>query len=289
MFFTDLPETAGVRVGGHTLEHERGRPVRKRAVDNIAVAGDPAHVRRAPEDVPVVIVEDILVGHGGVDKITAGGVHNALGLAGGAGRVENEEWVFCAHLFRRAIGRRLGFQVVIPMVTTGFHRDIAARALNDQHLGVALDLGKGLVGVGLQWRVAAAARGFVRSDDDLALALIHPCGERVGGEASEDDGVNGADPGAGQHRIGGFRDHRQIKHHPVALADAHALEHVRELRDFAVELFIGDELRRRVWIVWFPDDRRLVAARGKVTVDAIGRNVQRAVFEPADIDIAGRE
>ena len=44
---------------------------------------------------------------------------------------------------------------------------------------------------------------------------------------------------------------------------------------------------REIWIIGFPDDRGLVAARGQVPVDAVGRDVEFAVFIPVDADIAG--
>jgi hypothetical protein len=47
----DLPVAAGVGVGGHALEHDGRRAVGQRAVDDVAVAGDPADVGGAEEDV----------------------------------------------------------------------------------------------------------------------------------------------------------------------------------------------------------------------------------------------
>ncbi len=59
----DVPEARIVRIVRHALEHQRGRAVGERAVDDVAVAGDPADVGRAPVDVAVVIVEDVLMRH----------------------------------------------------------------------------------------------------------------------------------------------------------------------------------------------------------------------------------
>ena len=53
----DLPEARKIRVVRHAFEHQRRRAVGQRAVDDVAVTGDPAHVGRAPVDVAVVIVE----------------------------------------------------------------------------------------------------------------------------------------------------------------------------------------------------------------------------------------
>ena len=62
-----LPEARHGRIVRHAFEHQRGGAVRERSVDDVAVAGDPADVGGAPVDVAVVIVEDVLVRHRGVD------------------------------------------------------------------------------------------------------------------------------------------------------------------------------------------------------------------------------
>ena len=93
----DLPEAGRAGIGRDALEHHRGGAVGQRAVDDVAVAGDPADVGGAPVDVAVVVVEDVLVGHRGVDEVAAGRVHDALGLAGGAGGVEDEQRVLGVH------------------------------------------------------------------------------------------------------------------------------------------------------------------------------------------------
>jgi hypothetical protein len=60
MLFADLPEAARIGIGRHALEHQRRRAVRERAVDDVAVAGDPADIGGAPEDVALVVVERVL-------------------------------------------------------------------------------------------------------------------------------------------------------------------------------------------------------------------------------------
>jgi hypothetical protein len=53
-----------------------------------------------------------------------------------------------------------------------------------------------------------------------------------------------------------------------------------------VQLAIGDLLGDSR-VVAFPEDRDLVTALGEVAVDAVRRDVEHAVVEPADADIAG--
>ena len=112
----DLPEARDVGIVRHALEHQRGRAVGERAVDDVAVPGDPADIGRAPVDVAVVVVEDVLVRHRRVDEVAAGRVQHALRLAGRARGVEDEQRVFRVHLLRRAVGRHLGDLLVVPDV-----------------------------------------------------------------------------------------------------------------------------------------------------------------------------
>ena len=55
-----------------------------------------------------------------------------------------------------------------------------------------------------------------------------------------------------------------------------------------MQLAIGDVLRLRR-IVAFPDDRGLVAALVQMPVDAVLGDIEDAILEPFDRDVAGRE
>ena len=96
--------------------------------------------------------------------------------------------------------------------------------------------------------------------------------------------MNGADARAGEHGEGGLRNHRQIDGDAVAFLDAVLLEHIGEAADFLMQLGVSD-VARDGGIVAFPDDRDLVRARRQMPVDAIHRDIGRAVLEPADRDI----
>src|SRR6266851_5761766 len=67
----DVPEPRIIRIIRHAFEHQRGRAVCQRAVENVAVAGDPTDVGGAPEDVAVVIVEHVLMRYRSIHQITA--------------------------------------------------------------------------------------------------------------------------------------------------------------------------------------------------------------------------
>ncbi len=115
------PERAGVRrAHGLALVQHGGAAVDQRPVDDVAVAHDPAHVRRGPEHLARVDVVDglhgVLQGHG----VAAVVAHDALGLPGGAGGVEDVQGIGRLH---RHAGRRLGVvhQLVPVQVAPGGH------------------------------------------------------------------------------------------------------------------------------------------------------------------------
>ena len=84
VLFTDLPKAARIRVGWHTFKHNGCRAIRERAIDNIAMPGDPADVSGTPEDVALLIIKRVLVRHRRIHDIAAGRMHHALGHTSGA-------------------------------------------------------------------------------------------------------------------------------------------------------------------------------------------------------------
>ena len=101
----DVPEAVAAGRVGRALVDHRGGAVGERPVDDVAVAGDPADVGRAPVDVGVgVEVEHVLVGEGDLGEVAARGVHDPLGLGRGARGVEQVEQVLAVHRLARALG-----------------------------------------------------------------------------------------------------------------------------------------------------------------------------------------
>src|SRR5262245_35025734 len=80
------------------------------------MTGDPADVGRAPVNVAIVIVEDILVCERGIDEITARRMQHALRLPRRPRGIEDEEWILGAHLLGRTVGIDLGHLLVEPDV-----------------------------------------------------------------------------------------------------------------------------------------------------------------------------
>ena len=137
----------------------------------------------------------------------------------------------------------------------------------------------GFVDILFQRKDPPAANAFISRDHKLAVAIGNPFGEHFRTEAAKDDGVDGPDPGAGEHRIGGLQDHWHIDRNAVTFLDAHVFQDIGEAADGRMELCVSDG-RRISGIITFPDQRDLVAAGCEVTVNAIVRNIEFAIALP---------
>jgi hypothetical protein len=110
-------------------------------------------------------------------------------------------------------------------------------------------------------------------------------GDRMGAEAAEDHGMDGADAGAGEHGDGGFGNEGEVDEDAVALGDAVAFEDVGEAADLAVELFVREGAFLAGPAVGggfaFPDEGGLVGDRGvEPAVEAVDRQVEASAAEP---------
>ncbi len=160
----DRPPPVPLGEVGGALVHHRGGPVGQRAVDDVAVPGDPADVGRAPVDVPLgVEVEDGPVGEGHLGQVAPGGVHDPLGRRRGARGVQDEQEVLGVHVLRGALvprtptarrvlpaqqlvppvvpprrhGRRR--RHVVPADATGHHHVLDARRLRHRRVHIGLE------------------------------------------------------------------------------------------------------------------------------------------------------
>ena len=121
-----LPETSGIGVGGNALKNDLGRPGCQRAVGYIRMAGDPADIGCAPEHIVASQVKGPVHGELGPQHKTASGMLHALGLAGRARGVENEQGVLGAHRFGRTKAALALQRLVKHNVTPSHH--IAGRS-----------------------------------------------------------------------------------------------------------------------------------------------------------------
>ena len=226
------------------------------------------------------------MGHRGEDKIAARGMHNAFGGACRAGGVEDKQRILGVHFFRRAICVDLFGFFMQPVIKTITPRDLIACALHHKAFHFVEVIEQRLIDVVFQLGHAATARGSICGDDQLGITAVDARAKGIGRKARKHDGMDRADARACQHGVGGFRDHRKIEDHAIPASDAQALEHIGHFAGLCVQLFVGDVLRGFIWVIGFPNDRCLIAARGQVAVNTVGGNVQGAVFKPLDGDIA---
>jgi hypothetical protein len=144
-----------------------------------------------------------------------------------------------------------------------------------------------LVGIGFLGNGLGAPEGAVTRHHHDASTVLNSAGQGVGRETTEDHGVDRPDARTGQDADGQFGDHGQIKGDHIALFDAVVFEHVGKLAHFGVQRLVG-ELLALAGVVALPDERDLFPAFLQVPVQAVVRDVQRGIGEPADGQIIGR-
>ena len=278
----ELPEAGVVGEVGRAFVHEDGGAVLQRAVDDVGVAGDPADVGGAEVDVVVAEIEDVFRREEGLDGVAAGGVDEALGLAGGSGGVKDVERVFGAHRLagagRRSTSARASSShrsrpSVMECVGAGAAMDEDVFRTEGQEVRASSTMDLSLTSE--PRRITA-----VLSEDCDAGGVVDAVGYGVGGESAEDDGVDGSDAGAGEQRDGELGTHAHVNGDAVAFADAEGpSEDVGE----ALDLFVKVEVSKTYDLTGLalPDEGGLIGAGTEgVPVDAVMAKVEAASVEP---------
>ncbi len=279
VFFDEAPEAVGLGEIGRAFVHHSGGAGGERAVQNIAVSGDPADIGGAPVGVFLVQVEDPLHGHVGLQEISGGGVDDAFGLAGGAGGVEHVEGMLAVQLFGGTDFTDTLIEIVPPVVAAFQHGNGAAGAFVDDDVADGRAIDERFVHGVFEADFLAAAPGAVAGDDDLGFEVLYAGFESFGGEATEDHAVGDAEAGAGKQGDGKFGDHAHVDDGAVAGLEAAGFEDVGEAADEAVQLLVGDHAL--VAGLAFPKNGGLVFPCGReVAVDAIIGGVDFAAGEP---------
>ena len=210
---------------------------------------------------------------------------DALGLAGGAAGVKDEEIILGIQVLGGAGGGGLRHEVVIPDIAHGNEVARLGIALDDDDVLDARRVLERGVSEFLERDVFAGAQRNIGGDEELALGIVDAAGQRVRAEPAEDDRVNRADTRAAEHGHGGFGNHRHVDGHAVALLDAERFEDVRELADFGVQLRVGDVFDF-LFRFALPDDGGLISARCQMAVEAVGRDIELAVLEERVFDLS---
>ena len=177
--------------------------------------------------------------------------------------------------------------VVPPHVAAGGHRDgvqlvRGSGPVDHQDVLDGVVAGDGGVRVVLDRHGGAAAELAVGGDQELGAGVLHPELQGLGGEAAEDQGMDGADAGHGEGDDHGFGDDGEVDDHPVALGDAEVQEGIGGFGDLALEFGVGDGAA--VAGLALEVQGHLVSApRRYVAVDAVVGDIEPAPFEPGDL------
>ena len=169
-----------------------------------------------------------------------------------------------------------------PLVAPLDHRHVLLGALNHQHgvNGWAGPIGQGSIDGWLQRNRFVFSEAAIGGDHRLHLAINQPIPQRFGREAPKHHGMGRPNTGTSEHRNRRFRDHRHVKRHQVALAEAHGLQGIGSLTDLGMQFAIGEATH--IARLSLPDQRCLVGRRAlKMPIEAVERQVGGAPLKPA--------
>mmetsp|Transcript_11143 Transcript_11143/g.25229 ORF Transcript_11143/g.25229 Transcript_11143/m.25229 type:complete len:580 (+) Transcript_11143:1307-3046(+) len=286
----NIPAAACVGVRGNALEDDALRLGDERPVREVRVPRDPSRVGGAPEHVVRLVVEDVLERRVRAHHVPAGGVQHTLGCSRGTGRVEAEQRVLAVHpldgtVFRLRVHdvRPVGVNAFVPVaLREGQCGVIVHDDAFDVHALVLAELDARvhhlLDGDGL-----GASHGTRGCENHLWFGVDEPAGERVGGEACEDDGVHGANARTREHRDDKVRHHGKVDGDVVPLSDADAPEVVGELADALFELRPRHDFVL-VRFVSLPQQSRSLGVGRRVPVDGVVAEVRLSSREPRYAD-----
>ena len=220
MLGDDAPEGAGVGcTDGLSFIDDGSAAMEQGGVNNVGMAHNPANVGGGPEDFAGLDVVDVLHGPFEGDRMAAVVTQDALGLPGGAGGVEDVEGIGGGHGNARNGFGTIG-EVVPVEVPPRDEVCFDLRPLKDNALfGLVGGKVDGFVHQGLVGQNFLAFDAAGGGDDNFGFGVVDTDSEFVGGKAAKDDGMDGADAGAGQHRCQCFGNHGHIDDDGVALYD----------------------------------------------------------------------
>ena len=158
----------------------------------------------------------MVVGVGGLRQVSAGGVHDALGLAGGARGVEQEQRLLGVEGLRGMVRRRLLDGVVPPQVAALGPVHVDSGSPNHQNVSHRGLVGDRLVDGILQRHRLSSPVLPVGGDHQLGLSVLHRALNADAENPPKTTGVHDAQPSTGEHRDDRLGNHRHVDGHPVA-------------------------------------------------------------------------
>jgi hypothetical protein len=205
---------------------------------------------------------------------------DALGLAGGPGRVQQEQRMLRVDPHRFAHRVLADDFVVPPGVAAFLHRHVVAGALEHDRAADGLaSLRQRLVRGFLEVDDLAATPAAVGGDQQDGSGILDAILERERREPAENHGMNRPDARARVHGHDRLGSHRHVDDHPVAGLDAMRQQHVGETAHVGMQLAVGHVAD--VARLTDEGDRGLVASLLEVDVQAVVRHIELAVHEPA--------
>lgn len=275
------PELPRVRCADRLALVQDGRGAGQQGpVDDVRMTDDPADVGSGEHRLAGA---DVVHGaHRPVqgDRVTAAVTDHSLGLPGRPGGVEDVQGIVRRHGDAR--GRRCRGHQVGPVEVVGAQLGTSLRTLQDHALlGLVGGEFDGPVEQRLVRDDPLALDSAGGGDDHLGRGVVDAERQLARGEPAEDDRVDGADPGAGQHRDGRLGNHRQVDHDPVAASHAELGERPGEGRHLVPQPRVAVRAPGACdgGVV---DERGLVAAAGfDVPVERVEADVEPSVGKPA--------
>ena len=234
VFFDHLPEAACIWVGWNTFKHNFGCPQGQRAIGDVGVAGDPADIGCAPEDIVGLQVEGPLGGQHGVQQVAAAGMLHAFGFACGARGVEQKQRMLSAHPLRLTGGGLGCDHLMQPQVAAGLKAHVASgAAVNDDVFdAVTATQTQGFIDDGFERQVFAAAHLFVGGEHHHGTRVFYAVTQGLRRKTTEHDGMGGTNTRTSLHGHYTLHAHGHVDDDAVAFFDPFFAQCIGQLTSF---------------------------------------------------------
>src|SRR4029453_13588806 len=186
IFFDDFPEPIGFRPIRRAFVHDGCRAISERTIDDVAVTRDPADISRAPKDIFISNVEDVLCGRINSDQITACSVKDAFWFASGATRVEKIKRVLAVERHRWTVRVDILQLAMPPDVAAFFHVNLVSCATENNHALPRRAITECLINIFFQRYNSAAPICAVGCDHRDRAAIGNSIPNAVGAKSAED-------------------------------------------------------------------------------------------------------
>src|SRR5262249_54659198 len=154
-------------------------------VNHIAMASHPTDIGRAPKNIFVAEIEDVLGRRINSDEITAGRVQNSLRLSGRTAGVKNVKRVLAVHRRRRTIVADVFELAMPPNVAPFFHMDLIMGALKNDHAPHGRAATESIIHISFQGNDSAAPKTSVRRDYRDRSAVMNAIPNGIGAKSAE--------------------------------------------------------------------------------------------------------